>query len=464
MIRIILFIGLAVRLFGLNQSFWLDEAAQVIESARPFSEQLNISADFWPPLYHLLLHVWMYAGKSEVWIRLLSVGFAVTTIGFVYRLTKELTSEKIGLLTAFLFATAPFHVWYSQESRPYVLATLLAVASTYFLIRQNRLSYLVTAVLFLFSSYFAPFMLMTHGAYVWGFQKKWGHDWVKSICISVLLFLPWMPSFFNQLTVGRGLTSALPGWSDAVSTPLVKSLPLVFAKFMLGRVSFDDKIFYAALVMGLLILFVYTTYKAYRSNKTIVLKIGLLGGLPILLAFLVSMLLPILAPQRVLFSLPFLYILIALGATALKKYYWLPVTLLLVINLHSLYLYNTNPRFQREQWRQAISFVEETRTSRSLAVFVFPDAFAPWQWYSRDVVNSVSVASHFVVKEVDLDSYRLRLLSADKLYYFHYLTDLTDPKKLVPSFLQRLGFYEISIRDFPGVGFVTIYEKALAAR
>ena len=53
---VILFLALILRLVNLDQSFWLDEAAQVIESSRPLNQQFNLAADFHPPLYHLFLH------------------------------------------------------------------------------------------------------------------------------------------------------------------------------------------------------------------------------------------------------------------------------------------------------------------------------------------------------------------------------------------------------------------------
>lgn len=49
MIYLILLLALALRLPLLGGSFWLDEAAQYLESARPFSQQLAIREDFQPP-------------------------------------------------------------------------------------------------------------------------------------------------------------------------------------------------------------------------------------------------------------------------------------------------------------------------------------------------------------------------------------------------------------------------------
>ncbi|MBI4008867.1 glycosyltransferase family 39 protein, partial [Candidatus Roizmanbacteria bacterium] len=139
MIKLILviFLALLLRLYNLGQSFWLDEAAQVIESARPLNEQLNIGADFHPPLYHLLLHFWMYLGNSEIWIRLLSVGLGLGVVFITYKTAKLLFSENVALVSSFLVAISPYLIWYSQEARPYILFVFLSLISTFFLLKKN---------------------------------------------------------------------------------------------------------------------------------------------------------------------------------------------------------------------------------------------------------------------------------------------------------------------------------------
>ena len=68
-IWLILLLALILRLPFLNGSFWMDEAAQALESARPLSQQLDIIPDFQPPLIHLILHFAMYLGREEWWLR-----------------------------------------------------------------------------------------------------------------------------------------------------------------------------------------------------------------------------------------------------------------------------------------------------------------------------------------------------------------------------------------------------------
>ena len=101
---LVVIIALLLRLVNLNQSFWLDEAAQVIESSRPFLQQFDLAADFHPPLYHILLHFWLLGGKSEIWVRLLSVGFGIGTIIILFWIGKLLVDKKAAFIAALFLA------------------------------------------------------------------------------------------------------------------------------------------------------------------------------------------------------------------------------------------------------------------------------------------------------------------------------------------------------------------------
>ena len=67
-----------------------------------------------------------------------------------------------------------------------------------------------------------------------------------------------------------------------------------------------------------------------------------------------------------------------------------------------------------------------------------------------------------MVQPSDLLNVKSQIEGADKIYFFHYLTDLTDPQKLTEHFIKDTGFIEKETKDFSGVGFVTVYEKNFA--
>ncbi|RJR30279.1 hypothetical protein C4564_00825 [Candidatus Microgenomates bacterium] len=459
---LIIFLAFFVRTLLLNQSFWLDEAAQVIESARPLSQQLKIAGDFQPPLYHVLLHFWMQLGTSEAWIRSLSVLFAIGTIIYTYKIASKIFNRKIALTSVLLLSIAPFSVWYAQEARPYALAVFLATAATYYLLTKNAGGYFLSALGFVYSIYLAPFLLIVHGVFILR-ERVWFKKWLSAISLVGLFFLPWLPSFFEQLSIGSGLQYTLPGWSEAVSAPLAKALPLTFVKFAIGRISFANDFLYGAIALLLFTVFGSAIWSAWKNmpRKTFTLLLFFLG--PLLLSFITSIFLPILAPQRVLFLLPYFYMLLATGIVTARKFQWLLILPFIIISTYAIFLYQTNPEFQKEQWRQATDFVKLNSNMQSKTIFVFPDAFAPWQWYTNGSKEYLAVAPTFTVKDNELLLYKTSLSQSDRLFYFSYLTDLTDPQKKVVAFIHDLGFVSTDVKNFPGVGFVTIYEKHIAS-
>src|SRR5258708_3247127 len=162
----ILLLALGLRLPFLNGSFWLDEAAQALESARPFSQQLNITDDFQPPLIHLLIHFLLAVSRNECCLRSgAALGPGIITIWATYQMGQKLWNKNTGLAAAVLLSTSSFHVFYSQELRPYALPAMLATLSWLCLVhmmKKNNLRMLVcysilTGVGF-YSSYLYPFL------------------------------------------------------------------------------------------------------------------------------------------------------------------------------------------------------------------------------------------------------------------------------------------------------------------
>src|SRR3989338_9982274 len=88
----ILCIALIIRLISLDQSFWLDEAAQAVLSRNPFIPG-HFNGDFQPPLFYYLAHFWMQWGRAEWFLRLPSVFFAVATAKRSEEHTSELQSQ-----------------------------------------------------------------------------------------------------------------------------------------------------------------------------------------------------------------------------------------------------------------------------------------------------------------------------------------------------------------------------------
>ena len=128
----IVLIGLALRLYRLGDAnLWWDEALAVWGVRKGLlGVTLWTASDVHPPLYFWALWAWSrLAGESEFAIRALSAAAGVLTVAVTYRLGARVAGWRVGALAAMLTATARFHVWWSQETRMYVLAGLLGTLS-----------------------------------------------------------------------------------------------------------------------------------------------------------------------------------------------------------------------------------------------------------------------------------------------------------------------------------------------
>ena len=140
------------------------------------------------------------------------------------------------------------------------------------------------------------------------------------------------------------------------------------------------------------------------------------------------------------------------------RYKILVVFVISFVIIASVISYYTNPYVQREQWRQAVKYVEDTALQNSISLFAFPEPFAPYLRYSTEKVPGYGVARTFRVSQKDLSSLEA-LNSARRVYLFQYLTGLTDPNDLIRTYLTALQFSNIETVNFPGVGFIYIYDK-----
>lgn len=461
MIFIVIILGLVLRLIIINQSLWLDEAAQVIESARLLGEQLKISGDFQPPLFHILLHFWMKLGTGEIQMRLLTVMISLVSIYLLYLLGKKLIDHKFALLTSFLFAINPLAIYYSQELRPYPLTVCLALLTTLALINRNTLLLILSLTLFLYTTYLAPFFIIGMLIFVYFRERKRLFWFLRNTVISVFLFFPWLPSFIKQFQTGTSLIETLPGWGEAVSVPIIKVIPLIFVKFFIGKVTIDNKFIYGFIGFLLISMFLYLAKRAVKVKNY--LLFFCLFFIPLIVSFAVTIFIPILEPKRILFTLPFFLGIFSLGLMKVppvqRKIFLL---IYLGVSLFGLSLYYFNPRFQRENWREAVSFVETKGDGRQIAVFVFPQPFAPFLWYQKNVIASYGIAPTFVVKDTDLKNLADITRDRPRVYLFQYLTELTDPEKKVQKTLENNGFIWTDTFDFPGVGFIFQYDKTYA--
>jgi len=470
MIWVIFVLGTILRLISLNQSLWLDEAINVMAAnSYSFFEMITqyAIADFHPPGWFIILWLWgKLFGYSEIAVRLPSVIFGVLTIYSVYLIGKKIVSQKLGLMAALLFAINPLHIYYSQEARMYALATL-AVSINFFLFikvikkeKVNMIFLIFANLLVLSSDYVAYFIFPAQLAFLLLIRKKaLVKKWLMALIIAVLIGIWWLPIFFAQLDVGAVAAANLPTWKFVAGSFDFKTLPLTFVKFIIGRISLADKIIYGAIMLPVCTLFAYLLYRGIKSLNNLHRKLLFSWIIiPLSLATVISLVIPVYNYFRVLFVLPAFIILIALGIFSFKfklKYAFLAAVL--VIQIFSSLVYLFNPLFQRDDWKELVNFLS---TKNEPVLFESSGTLPPFNYYAKGEIDARGALKDFPAKDLSDVADLENILQGEKqVYLVEYLVDISDPQRLIQKQLTQLNFKETEINNFHGVGFVYHYKR-----
>jgi len=345
----ILLLGTVLRLISINQSLWLDEATTALAAKMSLADIFTkfLPGDFHPPLYYLLMKGWgSLFGLSEISLRTPSVIFGILTIYLIYLIAKKIFGTKTARIASILAATSGLLIYYSQEARMYSLAAFLVTLLFYLFLEKKWMLF----------SIFLPILAMTDYVSLLIIPVFWllGYkDWRKLTLAHIPLFIiliAWLPTFLSQLSGGFSVQGS--AWWNLLGTISLKNIALIPVKFIFGRISFDNKILYGAvsLASAFLYVFLLTLRRPLKDFSSKVVWAWLV--VPILLAILISIKIPILYYFRFLFCLPAFYILAAGGLTSLKgKTFWIFSSIVILINIASSSLYLFSPKFQRENWR-----------------------------------------------------------------------------------------------------------------
>ena len=439
MINLILAIGAILRLISLNQSLWLDEATSALVARMPLTDIFTkfLPGDFHPPFYYAILHFWtILFGTSEIALRVPSLLAGILTIYIVYLIGKELEDQKVGIMAAILLATSGLHIYYSQEARMYSLAALFVALSVLFFtktLHAGRVGDFIKFGLFLSLSFLTDYLaaLIIPVFWIVAAVNKKNLIWLKKFVMShIILLIPgllWGSTLLKQINLGFSIQSLSPAWYQILGLTTLKNLALIPTKFILGRISFDDKFFYGTLVVILCGLTGYILFKASKAPK--IIWIWLI--LPVLAGIVIGFKIPVLYYFRFLFVLPAFYILIAFGISSLGRYKKQALYVFLGINLMTSFYYLLTPRFQREDWRAAARALGDEKI-----IFPSDSQKEALIYYKKDsqLINSTQLGRND--KEVWLS---------------RYVWEIFDPSDTARLRIESLGYNKTQEFNFGGV-------------
>ncbi|MDI7274614.1 MAG: glycosyltransferase family 39 protein [Anaerolineae bacterium] len=196
-----------LRTVGLDiQGYWYDEGSSVF-LARQGLAQIVLGKFDHPPLYHLLLALWVrLVGTAEFATRYFSVCWGVLVVLLGGALIRLLIGRRAAALAALLLAVSPVEVWYAQEARMYALVSALSLGSSVCLVRvmQGRggkhlwALYAFANVAAVYTHYCAVLALLAQSAWVLLHvlqqrNLRLVRPWIAAHAALALALLPWLP-------------------------------------------------------------------------------------------------------------------------------------------------------------------------------------------------------------------------------------------------------------------------------
>ncbi|HEX8105464.1 MAG TPA: glycosyltransferase family 39 protein [Solirubrobacteraceae bacterium] len=229
--------SLLVRAHHLGVGYWIDEGLSVGIADRPLLDiPGTLRLDGSPPLYYMLLHVWLgiTGSSSESATAALSLLFACLAVPVAFVGTRRLFGARAGWIAAALTALNPFLTQYSQETRMYALVVLLGTVATaafvaaFVMRRRAALPVLAVAL---------AAMVYTHN-YALFFTAATGLTWLGLVALAppeerrallrdgliaygavAVLYAAWLPTLLFQTAHTGAPWAERPALSELIDAP-----------------------------------------------------------------------------------------------------------------------------------------------------------------------------------------------------------------------------------------------------
>lgn len=392
----IILLGAILRFaFIKRHAFWFDEAFSYFVANRPVYSLLRATAaDNHPPLYYLLLKLWL-AISQEVWfLRLLSIIFGVLSIYLVYKVCQKLTSPKAAILATVIFALSPLHIYYSVETRMYSLLVLETLTLTWLFLKftenQKKLTlFLLSSVgiLALHTHYYSAFVLLSLNLVFLARIKKYRLLLGPWIIFQLAIIIPFVPWFVFALQNSK---------TDCWCFHPTIGLPAMFTSFAIGGmgvVTLKDFVFYGPKLplffFSLLSLLAFFAFLkgiwSLRRKMNQNLSLFVFFFVPILTPALIALFFPLFSPRSLMIISPFYYLFIALGIFSLKNKLAkkLLAKSLVILLLVTLIFQFFDPFFYGLPLKTAASFIAQRYQEQEAILHLSPMTFYSFQYFHQ---------------------------------------------------------------------------------
>ncbi len=368
---LIILLAFGLRTWAIDrQDIWGDEAVSIQLCRQDLAQVVAGGAETVPPLYHLLLFLWLrLAGTTPLAIRFLSAAFSTLAVPLVYLLGRQIFGRPAaGGLAALLAAVSPALIYYAQEARVYGVLVFLTAASLCCALRVMHtprrpgpwVAYALTSLAAGYTHYYAFFVVLAQNLVVLPRlvrRRRWRGlgRWLTAQTAIAVGYLPWVVVQAGFLT-GKA-SGRFDEWTLGMAGRIAEQTLLAFSA---GLAVTRDAALLIAVPFALFAL-VALFSPARRSAGKRLVTAALLVTLA--MAWLVNPIMPFFFPRYLLLVSPAFYLLVAWGVSAAGRRWRLLVVaatlLLLAGNAYGLHSYYTDDAFLKGRYGQMVAYIQD---------------------------------------------------------------------------------------------------------
>lgn len=301
----LILIYILLRYWNLTGScLWFDEIFSIHAAEHSWDSVLGFVAQdlIHPPLFYLLLKVWISAGGDGLlWLRLFPAAFSILALIPFFLLCRELKLNFAAVAFALLvFAVNGSLIKYSQEVRMYAPLLCLSLFSIWLFVRflnsgRGIVLLMLVNLAMVYTHYFGWLVIICELTAVILVKRE---RLVKTVLMSACVFaafFPWIVLILNAAPAGEKFAQNI-GWMQRPGPILLFQFILNLFEPLYYKASSAEfaSNYLVSLPLLVLIIFaaVYYFKKPEPDDKQNVYLLSVFIALPVLIAFIASWILP----------------------------------------------------------------------------------------------------------------------------------------------------------------------------
>lgn len=447
---IILIPAFIVFLAYTTKSFWGDEILSLQFASKDFDSFIHsLSEDYHPPLYFVLLKIWIAVlGQSEILLRMFQGMQGMLFIFLSLALFRKFFPDK-SYHPLWIVLVTSSEIWlFIPMLRYYIFAACLVMFSSLIFFkwlqhptRKNSLLLLLSYIFLLYTDYPSSIIILLHGLFILLTQKHLFRKLGIIYTTAMLLFLPWISITINQI----GSLLKAEQIADLNNSPKVILLKLTFSSyaFVFGEMIFPFEIFTVVIIILLALTFFSNIklkgiWSSFYSQYALSVFIVGIVFTSIITTFISKHTSFIYTPSRSLFALPFLFLWLGGFYSSIKNNFSkiVFITALLLANIYGIYNWAANRHFMMPVYASPWKDIMKTLEGEEGLILV--DESFCYEYYVEELKNDFPK----LIKASSVDELRTELAQNPR-YIFLILTGRESTKSEIKNdiigYITKIG-------------------------